>query len=99
MKGDISVMRMEIVEECGRLGKIEKKLSEECDEFDMKISEIQLSLKKMDTKKRIEYRYNEFKEISDKCDEKYSELKITLYKLELLKDMFPKEYKEYELNG
>ena len=92
-------MRMEIVEECGRLGKIEKKLSEVCDEYDLKISEIQLSLKKMDTKKRIEYRYNEFKEISDKCDEKYSELKITLYKLELLKDMFPKEYKEYELNG
>lgn len=92
-------MRMEIIEECGRLGKIEKKLSEACDEYDLKISEIQLSLKKMDTKKRIEYRYNEFKEISDKCDEKYSELKITLYKLELLKDMFPKEYKEYELNG
>ena len=49
-------MRMEIVEECGRLGKIEKKLSEECDEYDLKISEIQLSLKKMDTKKRIEYK-------------------------------------------
>lgn len=53
----------------------------------------------MDTQDRIEYRYGEFKEICDKCDDKYSELKITLYKLELLKDMFPKEYEEYEVNG
>ena len=92
-------MRMEIVEECRRLGAIEKKLSRECDKYDIKISDIQLSLTKMDTQNRIEYRYSGFKEICDKCDDKYSELKITLYKLELLKDMFPKEYKEYELNG
>ena len=92
-------MRMEIVEECRRLGKIEKKLSSECDAFDKKISDIQISLKKMDTKKRIEYRNGEFKELCDRCDETYSELEITLYKLELLKDMFPKEHEEYELNG
>jgi hypothetical protein len=92
-------MRMEIVEECRRLGGIEKKLSDECDQFDLKTSDLQRSLMKMDTKKRIDYRYNEFKDICDKCDEKYSELKITLYKLELLKDMFPKEYEEFELHG
>jgi len=92
-------MRMEIVEECRRLGSIEKELSEECDQLDLKVSESQRSLMKMDTKKRIDYRYNAFKEICDKCDDKYSELKITLYKLELLKDMFPKEYKEYERHG
>lgn len=92
-------MRMEIVEECRRLGGIEKTLRDECDAFDMKISDIQLSLKKMDTKKRIEYRNNEFKELCDKCDDTYSELEITLYKLELLNDMFPKEYSEYKLNG
>ena len=92
-------MRMEIVEECRRIGRIEGKLRDECDAFDIKISDIQISLKKMDTKKRIEYRNNEFKELCDKCDDKYSELEITLYKLELLNDMFPKEYQEYELNG
>ena len=92
-------MRMEIVEECRRLGGIESKLRDACDAFDIKISDIQLSLKKMDTKKRIEYRNTEFRKICDECDEKYSELEITLYKLELLNDMFPKEYKEYELNG
>ena len=85
-------MRMEIVEECRRLGKIEGNLRDECDAFDVKISDIQLSLRKMDTKKRIEYRNNEFKKLCDKCDDTYSELEITLYKLELLQDMFPKEH-------
>lgn len=92
-------MRAEIVEECRRLGGIEAKLRDACDACDVKVSDVQLSLKKMDTKTRIEYRNNEFKELCDKCDDKYSELEITLYKLELLKDMFPKEYREYELNG
>ena len=92
-------MRMEIVEECRRLGGIEGKLRDACDALDKEISGIQKSLKKMDTKKRIEYRNGEFRELCDKCDDKYSELEITLYKLELLKDMFPKEYREYELNG
>jgi hypothetical protein len=92
-------MRMEIVEECRRIAKIEGKLRDACDACDAKISDIQRSLKKMDTKRRIEYRNNEFKELCDNCDETYSELEITLYKLELLKDMFPKEYREYELNG
>ena len=92
-------MRMEIVEECRRIGALERKLSEECDQLDLKVSESQRSLMKMDTKKRIDYRFNEFKQICDECDEKYSELKIALYKLELLKDMFPKEYEEYERHG
>ena len=92
-------MRMEIVEECRRLGGIEKELRDACDQFDLKISELQRSLIKMDTKERIDYRYNAFKDICDQCDEKYGELKITLYKLELLKDMFPKEYEAYELHG
>ena len=92
-------MRMEIVEECRRLGGIERNLRDGCDAFDIKISDIQISLTKIDTKKRIEYRNKEFREICDKCDDKYSELEITLYKLELLQDMFPKEYKEYEING
>lgn len=92
-------MRTEIIEECRRLGKIEGKLRDACDAFDIKISKLQLSLKKMDTKKRIDYRNDAFKKLCDKCDDKYSELEITLYKLELLKDMFPKEFGEYELNG